>query len=106
MLLFVPPDTETIVHYLDDHVGVLYLPDSLEIVGLQIENFERSFLPRYQNLQDVWHMMDRGVQPSNVWDLTLAVEKKKVMVAIEVIKASEPTLGEPAEEMVRVLKFA
>src|SRR5258707_1936385 len=44
MLLLVPPETETIVHYVDDHVALLYRSENLEIVGIQVEEFERGFL--------------------------------------------------------------
>lgn len=40
-ILIVPPERATIVHYLDDHTGLLYEDETLEIVGLQIEAFVR-----------------------------------------------------------------
>lgn len=44
-LLLVPRDTPTIVHYIDDHVALLYTPEDREVVGLRVESFRRSFLP-------------------------------------------------------------
>jgi hypothetical protein len=39
IVLLVPSENETVVHYVGDgHVALLYLPDSLEIVGFQLED--------------------------------------------------------------------
>lgn len=53
IILLVPPEVETVVHYLEDdeHVALLYDPETMEVVGLQIEGFARSFLPRHEALQ-------------------------------------------------------
>ena len=36
----VPRDTEVVAHYLDEYVALLYVADSLEIVGIQVEDFK------------------------------------------------------------------
>ena len=106
MILVVPPTIETTVHYLDDHVAILNT-NELEIVGLQIEDFEIEFVPMYNSLQKVWRLSDFGVKKTggNVWDLTLAVEEKQLMVALEVVRAVEPILGQPAQKFERVLEY-
>ncbi|MCS6909089.1 MAG: hypothetical protein NZM11_00745 [Anaerolineales bacterium] len=43
-VLFTDPREEHVVHYVDDKVAVLYNPDTLEVIGFQIESFERRFL--------------------------------------------------------------
>jgi len=107
MLLLASPDTETVVHYVKDDIALLYTPDKLEIVGLQIEDFQAEFVPAYSALQKVWRLSNCGVEPhGNVWDLTLAMEEKKLNVAIEVIKATQPVIGSPAKKMERALEFA
>jgi hypothetical protein len=45
LILLIQPQHETIVHYVDDYVGLVYEAVTMEIVGLQIEAFERAFLP-------------------------------------------------------------
>lgn len=44
ILMISPPSVLTIVHYLDEHVALLYEPDSLEVVGCQVKAFQHSFL--------------------------------------------------------------
>lgn len=55
-LMLVPPDEKTVVHYLDDHVGLLYKPETMEVVGFQIEAFEHNFIPEHENVGKVWTM--------------------------------------------------
>jgi hypothetical protein len=81
-LLFVPPDTPTIVHYIDDHVALLYTPDDMEIVGVRIEDFERGFMNKYSNLQQAWRLSDK-CNIEDFGDLIIAtrrfeIEKRKV----------------------------
>jgi hypothetical protein len=47
MISVVPLDTETVVHYLDDHIALLYDPRDLQVVGVQVEDLERNFLPEH-----------------------------------------------------------
>ncbi len=53
MILLVPPEVETVVHYLegDEQMALLYDPETMEAVGLQIEGFARSFVPQHEALQ-------------------------------------------------------
>ncbi|NOH01168.1 MAG: hypothetical protein HND47_03925 [Chloroflexi bacterium] len=106
MLLLADPNTETVVHYVDEHVAILYIPDSHEIVGLQIEDFVNQFMPKYNSLQRAWKLSDAGIRRDNLWDLTLAVEKQKITVALEVLKATEPLIGQPAQWIERALEYA
>ncbi len=106
MLLVTSPEIETVVHYIDRNVAVLYTPDNLEIVGLQIEDFESEFIPMYSSLQKIWSLRDTEIVRGNVWDLTVAVEEKKIKVALEVVKATKSVLGNPATELEKVLAYA
>jgi len=73
-LLVVPKDTPTIVHYIDEHVALLYQPDSRQIVGVRVEAFQRSFLPKYDNLQRIWRLSD-SCELENFGDLIIASQK-------------------------------
>lgn len=106
MLMVAPPDTETVVHYIDHNVAVLYTPDDLEIVGLQVEDFESEFLPLYDSLKKTWRLRDTEIKRGNIWDLTIAVEEKKVLFAIDVIKAAQPVLGRSADKLEKALAYA
>lgn len=43
-MLIAAPATESVVHYIDEHLALLYDPDTLEVAGFQIEAFCHSFL--------------------------------------------------------------
>jgi hypothetical protein len=81
ILSFVPATVETVVHYLDDHVGLLYEPETLEVVGLQIEGFEQSFMPAHDSLRAVWRYS--GAELKDIGELMLVFERKKQDVARE-----------------------
>jgi len=98
MILLVPPETETVVHYVDQHVGLLYTPDNLEIVGLQVEAFERSFLSQHDTVRRVWRLSDAG-------DIILAFQKVTPKVAQEVARAAEKVLGKTGQELARAVAF-
>lgn len=107
MLMMASPDKETVVHYVDNHVGLLFDPATLEIVGLQIEAFERSFIPQYAALQRVWKLSDcKDIKMANVGELSFAIQEKQIEVAAEVVKATEPILGDSAIPLARALEYA
>lgn len=53
-LQVVPNTLETVVLTIDDYVGLLYLPDSLEMVGVFIEDVAYGFLAQHPELQGDW----------------------------------------------------
>lgn len=103
MLLFVSPDTETVVHYLDDHVALLYEPEMFEIVGIQVEAFEHSFLSAHENVHRVWRLRDAGVPLEDFGDIVFAFERIKPRLARELVKATEDILGAPGVELAAAL---
>jgi hypothetical protein len=103
MLLFVSPEIETVVHYVDDHVGLLYEADTLEIVGMQVEAFEHSFLSAHENVRRIWRLRDVGVTVEDFGDIVFAFERIKPKLARELVKAAEDVLGEPGAELAAAL---
>jgi hypothetical protein len=103
MLLFIPNDQETVVHYTDGDVALLYLPDTLEVVGLHIEDFESKFLQSHEAVRRVWRLSETGVNLQDYADLIFAAEQLKPQVAREVIKATAEWLGEPGAELAAAL---
>ncbi len=100
-LTFAAPHQETIVHYVDEHVALLYLPKTHEIVGLQIEAFVRSFLPQHAALRDVWSLREHidTNEIENIGELILKVDRVKPIITKEIIKASESSLGTHAKKL-------
>ena len=73
VMLFVPPETLVVAHYLDDYVALLYTPEDREVVGIRIESFERSFLPKYSELQQRWRLSN-VCKLENFGDLSIAAQ--------------------------------
>ena len=91
-LRFIQNTPDVIVHYIDNHVGLLYQPDSKEIVGVQIEDFAHSFLPNHDAIRKVWNLNSTDSRIENVGDLQIIFERKKPQVAREVFKLTENLL--------------
>jgi hypothetical protein len=103
LLLFVSPELETVVFYLDDHVGLLIDPETMNVVGLQIEAFKYSFLPNHGAVDYVWRLSDAWADAKDYGDLVLRFDRTTRQMAREVIRATEDVLGEPAAELVAAL---
>lgn len=99
----VPRGIQTVVHYIDEYVGLLYEPDSFEIIGLQVENFEYSFLPNHESVQRVWKLSASGIKLENVGDMILEIERRTPKVAREVIKVTKDVLGTTGVELEKVV---
>ncbi len=76
----------TIAHYIDDHVALLYQPDTLEVIGVRVEAFKRSFLPMYARLEKAWKLSDQCSELEDLGDLIIAVKKQEHIMATEVSK--------------------
>jgi hypothetical protein len=74
-LRIVPREEETIVHYIDEHVALLYRPTDYEIIGIRIEGFETSFLPKYAELQKDWRLSASCEGLEDFGDMLITVKK-------------------------------
>ena len=97
IMLAVPPDVETVVHYIDDHVALLYEPETLEIVGLQIEDFEHGFLPKHDAVRRVWRLSEANMKLEDFGDVIITFERLKPQVAREVALVAKNLLPQGAE---------
>jgi hypothetical protein len=89
VLMFVSPETPTVVHSVDDdEVSLLVVPDTLEVVGLQVENFRSSFMRRHPNVARAWRLSDTGLELREFGDILLALEKNQLTVAAEIVQAT------------------
>jgi hypothetical protein len=106
LILLVSPETPTVVHYVDEHVGLLYRPGDFEIVGIQVEAFERSFLPNHAPVDKAWRLSDSCDELEDFGDLVLAFERRQPEVAREVMRAAEKNLSKTEREYVRAIEHA
>ncbi len=89
-VLYAPPETETVVHYLkEDEFALLFDPETRMIVGFQIEAFLRSYSER--------HAGDAGVQAVAGVARQLAEYGDLVVIHEE----PRPTVADPVREIAR-----
>lgn len=94
LLQFVSPETMTVVHYVDEHMAFLYDPSSMEILGFQVEAFQKSFLPQHPSMRRVWRLSDAGVELEDMGDLVVIFEQRKQEMAREIVNYATPWLQE------------
>jgi hypothetical protein len=104
-LLVVPSMGNVIVaHYVDGNVAILYRASDFEVVGLHIEAFAHSFLPRHEAVRRIWRLSDTGVQLNDMGDMLVRVEMMKPKVAREVAEATKDVTGEMGEGLLAALR--
>lgn len=99
MVMVVDPRTPKVVHFVDDHVALLYLEDSREVVGFRIEGFEKSFLPKYASLQKVWKLSDISRELATVGDLHITARQRETQMAAALTKVARPILAKAGMEV-------
>lgn len=92
IMQIVPPQKETIVHFLDDdNVSLIYEAISKEIVGIQIEGFRSNFLPKHATLKKAWNVK---IKIDDFGELLVNVEDRQPEIAREIFKASKPAISQ------------
>jgi hypothetical protein len=103
ILQIVPLDVETAVHYVDEQVALICQVEDLEIVGVQVEDFEQSFLPKHDNVLRVWRLGASDESLKDYGDMVLTASRMKPKIAREVVKSTEPLLGKPGKELAEAI---
>ncbi len=95
LFLFVTRDTPIIVHYIDEHIALLYEPGTNEVVGIQVEDFQSSFVNEYVNVQKAWQLSKscRELKIEDLGDISMVFEQQKPVVAREVALVTERILN-------------
>jgi hypothetical protein len=96
---------ETVVHYINEYVGLIYYTDSLQIIGIQVENFASGLLTshpeanRYiQTWRDISKKFD-GFKALPAGDLPIA----HLIDAIVTVTGTD--FDEPIVELAAALHF-
>jgi hypothetical protein len=89
MLVSPSQSQETIVHYVDSNMGLLYDPETYEVVGFQIEAFEKSFVPMHANVGKAWKLSGDDLTSKDFGELTILIETLKPKIVKEVMAASQ-----------------
>ncbi len=100
-IMFVSPSVETTVHYIDDNIGLLYVADTKEVVGMQIEGFAKSFLAKHPQLSISW--THRFVN-DNFGDAISQMNANKLRIISQVYDATESTINKENIELTQLFK--
>ena len=103
LLMIVPPRIETVVHYVDENIGLLYEANKREVVGIQIEGFVKSFLPKHKELFRDWKLENKGA-PKDLGDTIVAMNEIKPKVVNAVFEASKPSIFKENKDLTRSLQ--
>lgn len=103
-IFFDNPRQRNVVHYLDDYVGVLFSPDSMDIIGIQVEYFNRTFVNRHQTIKKSWKLSEncKEHQLQNVGDMMIVAKKMQEPIAKEITTITENLLFNPGRKAERV----
>jgi hypothetical protein len=103
IVLFIPTNALRVVHYTDEDAALLYLADSFEIIGIQIEAFAHKFLPAHESVARVWRLSEEGASLHDFADLMTAFENLQPKVLHEVVNAIKDALGEQGAKIAEAL---
>lgn len=103
-IFFDNPRQRNVVHYLDDYVGVLFSPESMDIIGIQVEFFNRTFVNRHQSIRKSWKLSEncKEHQLQNVGDMMIVARKMQEPIAKEITSITENLLFNPGRRAERV----
>jgi hypothetical protein len=96
-------DEDIVAHYVDDYVALLYLGDSLEIVGLQIENFALAFVPQHSSVARMWQLHDDALEQQNLGGMIALVEQRLPELAKAATRELQDVLGERGSELLAAM---
>jgi hypothetical protein len=71
-----------IVHYIDRYLAFLYRYSDKEIVGIQIEDFQRTFIPKVTQSK-CWRLSDSGETVPGIKDLVFTIHGLQKPIPIE-----------------------
>ncbi len=64
-----------VTHYIDQNVSFLFKQSDLEIVGMSIEGFEKSFAPRYAD-KKIWKLSEYGIDLDGIREVMFVIKEK------------------------------
>lgn len=92
VILFVSPDTDTFVHYIDDEVALVCKTETLQVVGFQIESFAQRFMPQHESVKKLWRLKVSDLKVDDLGDLLLVAEQNKLTIAREIVRVTQTML--------------
>ena len=87
-IMFSSLDTESVVHYIDEFVALLYTPDRKEVVGIQVDDF-KEFAKKNRTVAKAWNVKVDCGHFVDLGDLYSVKDKKERVIVQEVAKVAE-----------------
>jgi hypothetical protein len=87
MTLWVPLELEHALFPIDDYVGLVYLVDTHEIVGLYVDDFQSMFLQPRPKLKNLWMQNHRSLEM--VLELQMEMMQESIKAANEYVGAAK-----------------
>ena len=88
-LYFKQTKKSTVVHYLDDNLGLIYEFKTKEVIGIQFEGFNKSLINKYPELRKAWEMNSKC---GTFGDIVQAYTSRKSVVAREIAHVAESVI--------------
>lgn len=88
-MVFQDKEIPNAAHPLDDFISLLFEPISMEVIGVQVDDFQGEFLSRCPTVRKVWKVNDCC---DNFEDIQRVYEKKEPQIAREVACVAEQLL--------------
>lgn len=95
-IYLLPGCSETVVHYLDENMGLLYDPNTLMVVGFHIEGFTCSFLKKNPSIAKSWTNTKQSTTSKNIFEMReerVEIETPFFMEVSQASKRKIPTLA-------------
>jgi len=83
-----------VVHYLDDYVAVLFSPETKEIIGIQVEAFDKVFIRKHSDLESAWILSKNCEEHNleNIGDMMFFAQRRYKKINEEVKEIAESLL--------------
>ena len=105
ILWLIEPREHTVVYFVDDYVGLIHEEESLEVIGVQIDDFAEGFLPQHEGVARAWQLSKASHEVNNFGDIILTFEKVKPKVAHEIMQATSEVVRPEAEALAEALDY-
>ncbi|MEI8132124.1 MAG: hypothetical protein WCG34_06795 [Leptolinea sp.] len=90
---FFPNNSDVVVHYLDENLGLLYEPSTMQVVGFHIEGFSNSFLKKNPVIAKSWNV-DPAAIGNNLFEMRNLVIDREVLLSNEFSRISKRKIKE------------
>lgn len=99
-IYFGDPKKRSVVHYLDDYVGILFSPSDMAIVGIQVDYFEKKFIKKHESIENSWKITDncKDHNLENIGEMMFFTKKRQEPIVREITNITKSLLFNPGNK--------